>query len=68
MEENKIHTGDNVFIAPDLTGSPTWISGNVIDVEKNSFVGTVITAKAEDGDIYFGRDFSFKKDLNLCLQ
>jgi hypothetical protein len=53
--------GDTVFISPDLTGQTDWSKGTVIDVENNSFVGVVITAKAEqDGDIFFGRDHSFK--------
>jgi hypothetical protein len=61
MNTTNIRTGESVLIAPDLTGAGKWLSGNVIEVEHNSFVGNVITAEAEDGDIYFGREYSFKK-------
>jgi hypothetical protein len=61
MTTTNIRTGERVLIAPDLTGADKWLSGNVIEVEQNTFVGYVITAEAEDGDIYFGRDYSFKK-------
>ena len=46
--------GDNVMISPDLTNSQGWIRGQVIDVENNSFIGIVITAKTNDGLIFFG--------------
>jgi hypothetical protein len=29
-----IQTGERVLIAPDLTGTDKWLSGNVIEVEK----------------------------------
>ena len=54
--------GDNIFISPDLTGQKQWIEGKVIEVEQNKFVGQVITAQSfNDGDVFFGRDYSFKK-------
>ena len=31
--------GDKVLISPDLTKLPNWISGTVIEVENNPFVG-----------------------------
>ena len=52
--------GDNVMISPDLTNSQGWIKGQVIDVENNSFIGIVITAKTNDGLIFFGRSDMFK--------
>ena len=52
--------GDLVLISPDLTMLKTWVKANVIEVENNSFVGLVISAKTEDGVIYFGRSDMFK--------
>lgn len=52
--------GDNVMISPDLTNRQDWIGGKVIDVENNSFVGVVVTAKNNDGLIFFGRADMFK--------
>jgi hypothetical protein len=64
-----VKIGDRILISPDLTGQKQWIEGTVISIENNSFVGQVITARsAIDGDIYFGRDYSFKKESELCLQ
>lgn len=52
--------GDKVLISPDLTRLAKWVIGKVIEVESNPFVGTVISAETEDGDIFFGRKYSFK--------
>ena len=52
--------GDKVLISPDLTNLQEWVSGQVIDVENNSFVGIVITAKTADGLIFFGLSDMFK--------
>lgn len=53
--------GDKVLISPDLTGLMDWILGRVIDVEDNSFNGTVISAKTEStGIIYFDKAKYFK--------
>ena len=52
--------GDKVLISPDLTQANEWLSGTVIEVENNSFVGTVISAKTNDGNVFFGREGSFK--------
>jgi len=52
--------GDNVMISPDLTHQADWISGEVIDVENNSFVGVVISARTPGGLIFFGRAEMFK--------
>ena len=38
-------TGDNVLISPEVTHKSDWTQGTVIDVEDNSFVGTVISAE-----------------------
>ena len=49
--------GDNVLISPHKSD---WTSGTVIDVEANPFVGTVISAKTADGEIYFEKEYFFK--------
>ena len=48
--------GDKVLISPDLTKLPNWISGIVIEVENNPFVGIVISAETEDKNVFFGQD------------
>jgi len=61
--------GDNVFISPDLTLLKGWISGRVIEVEKNPFVGIVISAETEDGNVFFGQQNMFKlQSSNVCSQ
>lgn len=52
--------GDSVMISPDVTHKSDWTPGTVIDVEANPFIGTVISAKTDNGEIYFDRDFRFK--------
>lgn len=52
--------GDYVMISPDITMLKTWVKGKVIDVEDNSFVGIVISAETEDGNVFFGRADMFK--------
>lgn len=52
--------GDNVLISPDLTHQTDWVKGKIIDVEQNQFVGVVISAETNDGDIFFEREELFK--------
>ena len=52
--------GEYVLISPDLTQLGEWVKGRVIEVEDNSFVGTVISAQTDDGNIFFGRAADFK--------
>ena len=52
--------GDKVLVAPDLTHKSDWENGEVIKVEQNSFVGVVVSAKTDDGDIFFGYQDMFK--------
>ena len=65
-----IETGDNVLISPDLTGLKKWTEGIVIEVENNTFNGTVIAAETKDKNVFFGRKDLFKTVNNkeLCLQ
>ncbi len=60
--------GDKVLISPDLTRQQEWISGTVIEVENNPFVGIVISAETEDKDVYFGQQELFKsQNKKECL-
>lgn len=60
-------TGDKVLISPDLTNLTVWIPATVIDVEDNSFIGVVVSAKTENGEIFFGKEYLFKLQTNeLC--
>ena len=55
--------GDNVLISPDVTHKSDWVSGRVIDVEANPFIGTVISAKTDNGEIYFEKECLFKSAM-----
>ena len=52
--------GDKVLVSPDLTHKSDWENGEVIKVEQNSLVGVVVSAKTDDGDIFFGYQDMFK--------
>ena len=52
--------GDKVLVSPDLTHKSDWENGEVIKVEQNSFFGVVVSAKTDDGDIFFGYQDMFK--------
>ena len=52
--------GDKVLVSPDLTHKAAWENGEVIKVENNSFVGVVVSAKTDDGDVFFGYQDMFK--------
>ena len=52
--------GDNVLISPEVTHKKEWTQGTVIDVEQNPFVGTVISVKTAEGEIFFDKAFLFK--------
>lgn len=51
--------GDVVRISPDLTLMKDWVKAEVIDVRNNPFIGIVISAKTEQGVIFFGREELF---------
>ncbi len=51
--------GDRVYISPELTMQSGWEEGTAIDVENNSFVGVVISARTQDGNIFFGKEDMF---------
>ncbi len=52
--------GDLVLISPDLTRLSEWVKGKVIDVENNPYNGEVISARTQDGNIFFGVSNLFK--------
>ncbi|MCO5249272.1 MAG: transcriptional regulator [Chitinophagales bacterium] len=61
--------GDRVLISPQVTGRTDWTEATIIEVETNPYVGIVITAKADDGEIFFEKEDMFKL-LNdeVCMQ
>lgn len=59
--------GDKVLISPQVTGREDWIEGTVLQIEDNPFVGIVITAKSDDGETFFEKEYLFKK-IELCTQ
>lgn len=60
--------GDKVFISPDLTHLPDWIEGRIIEIENNTFLGVVISAETEDGNVFFGKKDLFKPQTpKVCL-
>lgn len=65
-----MNVNDRVKISPDLTNLSEWILGTVFEVENNPFVGTVISAKTDDGRIFFGYADLFKPCISekLCTR
>lgn len=53
--------GDLVRISPDLTHLQSWVFGKVINIDHNPYVGTVISAETEDGNVFFGYEYLFEK-------
>lgn len=47
--------------SPEITGLKDWVIGDVIDVEKNPFVGVVISIKTPDGNVFFNQAAYFKE-------
>lgn len=66
--ENEIKVGDKVLISPEVTNKERWVSGVVIDVHNNPFIGIVISAQTEDGNVFFNRAELFKPVESLCMQ
>ena len=52
--------GDKVMISPEVTNKIDWEEGKVIDVEANQVIGIVISAKTDDGEIFFEKESLFK--------
>ena len=51
--------GDKMKVSPQLTAQPDWVEGEVIDVEKNPFLGLVISIKDKLGRIFLGQSRYF---------
>lgn len=61
--------GDEVLISPQVTGKEEWVKAIVIEVEKNPFVGLVITVKTALGEIFFEKVDMFKQiKQGVCMQ
>ncbi|MDR3309457.1 MAG: transcriptional regulator [Tannerella sp.] len=69
MEKNNaIQLGEEVLIAPDLTGQSIWIKGEVIEIDTSNPFGAVVAARsAVDNDVFFGREYAFRR-TKVCLQ
>ena len=64
-----METGNRVLIAPQVTGRENWTEATIIEIENNPYVGIVITAKADDGEIFFEKEDMFKLlDNEICMQ
>ena len=64
-----MRVGDKVLISPDLTKLSNWISGTVIEVENNPFVGIAAASETEDKNVFFGQEDLFKPQTEeVCLQ
>ncbi len=55
--------GDIVEVSPELTLLKEWISGIVIKIFKNPFIGDEIAIKDDQGRIFFGEKEFFKPIL-----
>lgn len=53
--------GMKMKASPEITGLKDWVIGDVIDVEKNPFVGVVISIKTPDGNVFFNQAAYFKE-------
>ena len=58
--------GDKMKVSPQLTAQPDWVEGEVIDVEKNPFLGLVISIKDKLGRIFFGQSRYFMFLYHVC--
>ena len=58
MEPN---LGDKMKVSPELTGLDYWVSGEIIDVEHNPFLGLVLSIKDSLGRIFFGQSKYFAR-------
>ena len=63
MKEQVPHfkVGEKAIISPAVTNLDSWMEGEVIQVEKNTFKGIVISLKTSDGRIFFDEQQYFKK-------
>jgi len=61
-----LNFGEQVLIAPDLTGQKEWVKGEVIEVDTTNPFGAVIAARSVvDNDVFFGRKEAFRRVTNF---
>ncbi|MRI64593.1 transcriptional regulator [Ornithobacterium rhinotracheale] len=61
--------GEKVLISPQVTGEKNWITGTIIKIDNNPFVGLVINVQTEDGNIFFEKKDMFKPlNQSSCTQ
>ena len=53
-------TGEFARVSPKLTGESDWGEGEVIDVERNPFIGIIVSIKDKLGRIFFGEEKYFQ--------
>lgn len=52
--------GEFARVSPKLTGESDWVEGEVIDVERNPFIGIIVSIKDKLGRIFFGEEKYFQ--------
>lgn len=67
--DTTLKIGDFVKVSPDLTQLKEWITGEIIKVRENPFIGTEIAIKDNTGRIFFGEKIYFKtiKEDEICM-
>lgn len=67
--DTTLKIGDLVKVSPDLTQLKEWITGEIIKVRENPFIGTEIAIKDNTGRIFFGEKIYFKtsKEDEVCM-
>ena len=60
ISKSPFKVGDIVEVSPDLTMLKDWITGTVIKIFKNPFIGNEIAIKDNQGRIFFGVKDYFK--------
>ncbi len=53
---------DYVMVPPQVSHYPDWEKGQIIEVENNSWRGTVLVVRMENGDIFWDTADIFKKE------
>lgn len=68
-KDTSLKIGDLVKVSPDLTQLKEWITGEIIKVRENPFIGTEIAIKDNSGRIFFGEKTYFKitKEDKVCM-
>lgn len=65
----EINIGEEVLVNPQVTKRKEWIKATIVEIEKNPFVGLVITVETKLGELFFEKADMFKKiNEELCTQ